>query len=70
MLSCGWMVGPAVVTGNGIVLKPSEKCPTASLIFARLAKEAGIPDGLINVVNGAHDTVNFILDDKRIKAVS
>jgi malonate-semialdehyde dehydrogenase (acetylating)/methylmalonate-semialdehyde dehydrogenase len=65
-----WMIGPAAVTGNAIILKPSEKNPTPSLKLAKLAKQAGFPDGIINIVNGAHDTVNFICDDPHIKSVS
>lgn len=70
MIPGGWFVGPSVVTGNALILKPSEKTPTASLIMAKLAKQAGIPDGIVQIVNGAHDTVNFICDDPNIKAVS
>ncbi|MFI2352314.1 gamma-aminobutyraldehyde dehydrogenase [Streptomyces sp. NPDC019443] len=48
-----WKVLPAIAAGNTIVLKPAEITPLTSLMFAEAAKEAGIPDGVINVVNGA-----------------
>ncbi|WP_405998196.1 gamma-aminobutyraldehyde dehydrogenase [Streptomyces sp. NBC_00829] len=48
-----WKVLPAVAAGNTIVLKPAEITPVTSLMFAEAAKEAGIPDGVVNVVNGA-----------------
>jgi malonate-semialdehyde dehydrogenase (acetylating)/methylmalonate-semialdehyde dehydrogenase len=58
----------ALATGNTLILKPSERTPGASLILAELAKEAGIPDGVLQI--GAHDTVNAILDAPEIKAIS
>ncbi|WP_330173356.1 gamma-aminobutyraldehyde dehydrogenase [Streptomyces sp. NBC_01498] len=48
-----WKILPAVAAGNTIVLKPSELTPLTSLMFAQAAREAGIPDGVINIVNGA-----------------
>jgi malonate-semialdehyde dehydrogenase (acetylating)/methylmalonate-semialdehyde dehydrogenase len=60
----------ALATGNTLILKPSERTPGASLILAELAKEAGIPDGVLQIVHGAHDTVNAILDAPEIKAIS
>lgn len=48
-----WKILPAVAAGNTIVLKPSELTPFTSLMFAQAAQEAGIPDGVINIVNGA-----------------
>lgn len=65
-----WSIPIATVTGNTIVIKPSERCPGAALIIAELAKEAGFPGGVINIVNGTRRAVNFILDEPRIKAVS
>ena len=52
MIMTAWKLAPALATGNTIVLKPSERSPLTGLRLAELAKEAGIPDGVINVVNG------------------
>lgn len=52
-----WKILPAVAAGNTIVLKPAELTPLTSLMFAQAAKEAGIPDGVVNIVNGAGRTV-------------
>lgn len=65
-----WCLPIAAVTGNCMVMKPSERDPGAAMIIAELAREAGFPDGVFNIVHGAHDTVNFILDEPRIKAIS
>lgn len=60
----------ATVTGNCVILKPSERDPGAAMILAQLAKEAGLPAGVLNVVHGAAKTVDFILDEPAIKAIS
>jgi malonate-semialdehyde dehydrogenase (acetylating)/methylmalonate-semialdehyde dehydrogenase len=65
-----WCIPVATVTGNTMILKPSERDPGAAMILAELAQKAGFPDGVINVVHGAHRTVNFILDNPDIKAIS
>mmetsp|Transcript_46345 Transcript_46345/g.116710 ORF Transcript_46345/g.116710 Transcript_46345/m.116710 type:complete len:521 (-) Transcript_46345:66-1628(-) len=65
-----WMFPIAITCGNTYVLKPSERNPGASLILARLAKEAGVPDGVLNVIHGTHDAVNFICDHPAIRAIS
>ncbi|KAK9472201.1 Aldehyde/histidinol dehydrogenase [Dipodascopsis tothii] len=65
-----WCIPPAIVTGNTIVLKPSERDPGAALILAELAAEAGVPPGVVNVVHGAAPTVDFLLDEPRIRAIS
>lgn len=65
-----WCIPLATITGNTIVLKPSERDPGATMILAELAVEAGFPPGVINVVHGAAKTVDFILDEPRIKAIS
>ncbi|KAI5844252.1 Aldehyde/histidinol dehydrogenase [Tricharina praecox] len=65
-----WCLPIAAVTGNCMVMKPSERDPGAAMIIAELAREAGFPDGVFNIVHGAHDAVNFILDEPRIKAIS
>nr|GMD08809.1 methylmalonate-semialdehyde dehydrogenase [acylating], mitochondrial [Ipomoea batatas] len=59
-----------VTCGNTFVLKPSEKDPGASMMLAELAMEAGLPDGVLNIVHGTHDIVNAICDDEDIRAVS
>ncbi|GAC73451.1 methylmalonate semialdehyde dehydrogenase [Moesziomyces antarcticus T-34] len=65
-----WSIPMATVTGNTLVLKPSERVPGASMIIAELCERAGMPKGVLNVVNGAVDVVNGICDDPRIKAIS
>ncbi|KAI0882742.1 methylmalonate semialdehyde dehydrogenase [Annulohypoxylon maeteangense] len=65
-----WCIPIATVTGNTMILKPSERDPGAAMILVELAKKAGFPDGVINVVHGAHRTVDFILDAPEIKAIS
>ncbi|KAI0012907.1 methylmalonate semialdehyde dehydrogenase [Xylariaceae sp. FL0662B] len=65
-----WCIPIATVTGNTVILKPSERDPGAAMILVELAKKAGFPDGVINVVHGAHRTVNFILDAPAVKAIS
>lgn len=65
-----WMFPAALVTGNSMILKPSEKAPGATIILARLAQEAGLPDGVLQVVHGAHETVNFLCDSPAVRALS
>ena len=65
-----WMFPIAIATGNTFILKPSERDPSASLLLARLWQEAGLPDGVFNVVQGDAVTVNAILDHPGIAAVS
>ncbi|XP_059640767.1 methylmalonate-semialdehyde dehydrogenase [acylating], mitochondrial-like isoform X2 [Cornus florida] len=65
-----WMFPIAVTCGNTFILKPSEKNPGASMILAALAMEAGLPDGVLNIVHGTNEIVNHICDDDDIKAVS
>src|SRR5918912_1277550 len=65
-----WMWAPAIATGNTFVLKPSEKDPSASIYTAELLKEAGLPDGVFNVVHGDKVAVDAILDHPDIAAVS
>eukprot|EP00959_Pyramimonas_sp_CCMP1952_P471115 9497883-Pyramimonas_sp.AAC.1 len=65
-----WMFPVCVTTGNTMVLKPSEKDPGASMLLAEMAMEAGLPKGVLNVVHGAHQTVNALCDHKDIRAVS
>lgn len=65
-----WSLAPALITGNCIVIKPSERDPGAVMILAELAKQAGFPPGVFNVVHGGPKTVDFILDSPVVKAVS
>nr|AMJ39515.1 aldehyde dehydrogenase 6B2 copy 1 [Bixa orellana] len=65
-----WMFPIAVTCGNTFVLKPTEKAPGASIMLAELAKKAGLPDGVLNIVHGTHDIVNAICDDDDIRAIS
>nr|OQO27573.1 Methylmalonate-semialdehyde dehydrogenase [acylating], mitochondrial [Rachicladosporium sp. CCFEE 5018] len=65
-----WTIPIATVTGNTCVIKPSERDPGATMILAELAAQAGFPEGVINIVHGAAKTVDFILDEPRIKAIS
>jgi malonate-semialdehyde dehydrogenase (acetylating)/methylmalonate-semialdehyde dehydrogenase len=65
-----WMWAPALACGNAFVLKPSEKDPSASLRVAELLKEAGVPDGVFNVVHGDRDAVDAVLTHPGISAVS
>eukprot|EP01132_Coremiostelium_polycephalum_P000608 gene608-756_t len=65
-----WMFPLAIACGNTYVLKPSERVPSASMYLVKLAQEAGVPDGVLNVIHGAKDAVNFICDDPLIKAIS
>ncbi len=65
-----WMWAPALACGNTFVLKPSEKDPSASLFTAELLEEAGVPDGVFNVVQGDKVAVDAILEHPDIAAVS
>jgi malonate-semialdehyde dehydrogenase (acetylating)/methylmalonate-semialdehyde dehydrogenase len=65
-----WMFPIAIACGNTFVLKPSERDPSASLLHARLLKEAGLPDGVFNVVQGDKTAVDAILDHPDVQAVS
>jgi malonate-semialdehyde dehydrogenase (acetylating) / methylmalonate-semialdehyde dehydrogenase len=65
-----WMWAPAIACGNCFVLKPSEKDPSASMLTAELLKEAGLPDGVFNVVHGDKVAVDAVLEHPEIAAVS
>ena len=65
-----WMYPMAIACGNTFILKPSEKDPSCSVRLAQLFSEAGLPDGVLNVVNGDKEVVDSILTNKDIKAVS
>jgi malonate-semialdehyde dehydrogenase (acetylating)/methylmalonate-semialdehyde dehydrogenase len=65
-----WMLPIALACGNCFILKPSERDPSASIVLAELLKEAGLPDGVFNVVHGDKRVVDAILDHPGIQAVS
>ncbi|CCT72019.1 probable methylmalonate-semialdehyde dehydrogenase (acylating) [Fusarium fujikuroi] len=65
-----WSLPVATVTGNCIIVKPSERDPGAAMMIAELCREAGFPPGVVNVVHGSKDTVNFLLDEPEIQAIS
>ena len=65
-----WMFPMAIVCGNCFVLKPSEKDPSSTLFLAELLKQAGLPDGVFNMVNGDKVAVDTLLHDRRVQAVS
>ena len=65
-----WMWPMAVACGNTFVLKPSERDPSSTLRVAQLALEAGLPPGVLNVVNGDKEAVDTLLADPRVKAIS
>ena len=64
-----WKMGPALASGNAMILKPSERCPSTSLRLAELLTEAGLPDGVLQVVNGDKEVVDAILDNETVQAV-
>jgi len=65
-----WMYPMAIVCGNTFVLKPSERNPSSAMLVAELLHEAGLPAGVLNVVNGDKEAVDVLLRDERVKAVS
>jgi malonate-semialdehyde dehydrogenase (acetylating) / methylmalonate-semialdehyde dehydrogenase len=65
-----WMYPVAIACGNTFVLKPSERDPSVAIRIAELASKAGLPDGVLNVVNGDKEAVDILLKDKRVSAIS
>lgn len=65
-----WMFPLATAAGNTFILKPSERTPGASMLLAQLAKQAGLPDGVLNIVHGSRSVVTEICDNLTIKAIS
>ena len=65
-----WSIPIATATGNCLILKPSERDPGAAMILAELAEKAGFPPGVLNIIHGAAKTVDFIIDEPAIKAIS
>ena len=60
----------ALVCGNTYVFKPSERVPRTAMRLAELVQEAGAPPGVVNVIHGQHDAVNFICENPHIRAIS
>jgi malonate-semialdehyde dehydrogenase (acetylating) / methylmalonate-semialdehyde dehydrogenase len=65
-----WTIPVAIGAGNAYILKPSERTPLCAVRLGELLSEAGLPDGVFNIVNGSHDAVNGILEHPDIEAVS
>jgi len=65
-----WMFPMGTVCGNTYIQKPSERVPLTTMRLVELAHEAGFPPGVINIIHGAHDCVNFICDNPAIRAIS
>ncbi|CDS13387.1 Putative Methylmalonate-semialdehydeFT dehydrogenase (Acylating) [Lichtheimia ramosa] len=65
-----WMFPLSIAAGNSMIMKPSERDPGAMMMLAELAAEAGVPKGVLNIVHGSVDCVNFICDEPAIKAIS
>ncbi|MEO7220922.1 MAG: CoA-acylating methylmalonate-semialdehyde dehydrogenase, partial [Devosia sp.] len=65
-----WMLSPAIAAGNAFILKPSERCPSVPLRLAQLAIEAGLPKGVFNVLQGGKETVDGLLRDDHVGAIS
>jgi malonate-semialdehyde dehydrogenase (acetylating)/methylmalonate-semialdehyde dehydrogenase len=64
-----WKMGPALTCGNAFILKPSERAPSVPLMLAQLMQEAGLPDGVLQVINGDKEAVDAILDSEIISGI-
>ncbi len=64
-----WKMGPALASGNAMILKPSERCPMTALALAELTREAGLPDGVLQVINGDKLAVDTLLDHETIQGI-
>jgi malonate-semialdehyde dehydrogenase (acetylating)/methylmalonate-semialdehyde dehydrogenase len=64
-----WKLGPALASGNAMILKPSERDPSCPMMLGALLKEAGLPDGVFQVINGDKGAVDAILDSEIVQAV-
>src|SRR5258708_16967720 len=64
-----WKFAPALACGNAFILKPSERNPSVPMRLAELLVEAGLPAGVLNVVNGDKEAVDTLLGDPRVKAI-
>ena len=70
-LYCFYDISPVsgLITGNTYIMKPSERDPTACMALVELLRDAGAPEGTVNVIHGQHDCVNFICDHPDIRAI-
>jgi malonate-semialdehyde dehydrogenase (acetylating) / methylmalonate-semialdehyde dehydrogenase len=64
-----WKMGPALASGNAMILKPSERDPSVPLMLAEIFQEAGLPAGVLQVINGDKDAVDAIIDNETIQAI-
>ncbi|SLN66030.1 Methylmalonate-semialdehyde dehydrogenase [acylating] [Aquimixticola soesokkakensis] len=64
-----WKMAPAIACGNAMILKPSERCPSTAMRLAELFTQAGLPEGVLQVINGDKLTVDTLLDNETIQAV-
>ncbi len=64
-----WQVGPALASGNAVIMKPSERDPSVPMMIAELFLEAGLPEGVLQVINGDKEAVDALLDNETIQAV-
>lgn len=64
-----WKMGPSLAAGNAVIIKPSERDPSVPVMLAKLWQEAGLPDGVLQVVNGDKETVDAILQNETVQAV-
>ncbi|AMY69035.1 CoA-acylating methylmalonate-semialdehyde dehydrogenase [Frigidibacter mobilis] len=64
-----WKMGPALAAGNAFILKPSERDPSVPLMLAALFQEAGLPDGVLQVINGDKEAVDALLDNDTVQAI-
>ncbi len=69
-LMLAWKIAPAIAAGNAVILKPAEETPLTSILFAEICVEAGIPDGVINIVQGDGVTGGLITEHKDIKKIA
>lgn len=65
-----WMFPMAITCGNTMLMKPSERVPMTTIKLAELALQAGVPAGVVNIIHGGHDAVNFICDAPQVRAIS
>jgi len=70
LMMAAWKIGPALAAGCTIVLKPAPGTPLTTLMFAELIKEAGIPDGVVNVISGGNDAGQFLVEHPDVRMVS
>ena len=70
LMMAAWKIGPALAAGCTIILKPAPGTPLTTLMFAELIKEAGIPDGVVNVISGSNDTGQALVEHPDVRMVS